>query len=175
MNIEKQLIDKDSILVGVFCLLASERLAEVYKKFSDKNLKDFNKFNEILQRAFYVTLDDKKGEINALKLALNKLIPDTEEYVDVLADQAQCSVISLAYALEYISEKDLSMASYVLQKVEESIDILSFEGKEVNKIITREVSWQNELLEKLTVLPELDLQSIQKLKEINRNYFIPSV
>ncbi len=176
MEIEKKLIKEEPIIIGFFCLLASERLFRIYEKFSKKFNLPSQKLKDTIDESYYILFKKKYKEVDFLKVNLAALIPDSEAYSDVLADQAQCSVISVVYTLEYISEHNFLMVRYVFQKIEEAIDIIGHErGENIKKILIKEEKWQLELLKKLTDLSILDMKSVASLREININYSIPCV
>lgn len=175
MSLERQLKSMPPTFVGVFCLLAAERLLGIYEAFAKRYSVSFEDFRSVVKGAYEVVFDLNKNTLDGLKAELRKLIPDTDDYSDVLADQAQCAAICLMYALEYISNNDSLMVGYVLQKIDESIDIIGYEGGNEGDISHSEEAWRCELLKKLGETSELDMQRIDSLRKLNLGHAIPYV
>ncbi len=175
MAIEDKLSGKDPVLICVFCLLAVERLLGIYEAFSERFSMPIREFKDVLEKAYVLVFSSNKDELINLTHRAEGFIPDSDDYSDVVADQAQCTAICMSYALDYILENDSSLLEYVFQKVGEAIDILGYEGGDDEGALNREEKWQAELLEKLTRLSELNRESIRELENQNKNYSIPHV
>ena len=172
-QLEDKLKTLSPVVVGVFCLLAVERSSFIYKVFAEKFSGSSENFYTILDQAFELVFSRNKSQLDGLKKELEALIPDTEVYSDVLADQAQCSTICLMYSLEYIASKDVSMAFFALQKIAESIEIYEYENDK--KKVIQEEEWQKELLIKINHLPEVLKQELETIRKLNREYMLSVV
>ncbi len=101
--LEEKLAANSPVIISIFCLLAVDRMKSIFDEFSKKYGKEINRFDRILKSAYDMVFNFDSDILGFLKAELGKLIPDTEDYRDVLADQAQCVPICLMYTLEYFS------------------------------------------------------------------------
>ena len=132
-------------------------------------------YQSIIERAFDLILSPKVSNVDELKRVLENFIPDTEDYNDVLADQAQCAAIAMMYALEYLATKDIEMAFYVLQKLSEAIEIYESETGSQAEITEGENKWQVELIAKLGSIQDLSMVQVYELRQQNQQHILPVV
>lgn len=175
MSVESQLKSMTPIFISVFCLLAAERLLSIYEAFAKRYSLSFEGFRTVVNGAYELVFDLNKYKLEGLKNELKKFIPDTDDFSDVLADQAQCAAICLMYVLEYMSDNDSLMVGYVFQKLDESIDIVGYEGGNERDISHSEEVWKYELLKKLGEASEIDMWHIESLRKLNFEHAIPHV
>lgn len=161
--------------LGQFCLLAAERLLPIYEKFAEKFGLPSAELLAIHNSLFDLVISGEKIDVNLLSQRIDKLIPDTEDYSDALADQAQCSAICTSYCIDYLRSHDPEMANYAMEKVLESIDIYGYEGGETEEVVRQELDWQQKIVAIINKKESLSAEEIGQLRLSNRMHAIPSV
>lgn len=174
-SVINKLENKDMLLIGLFCLLAVERLLPVYEAFSKFTDTSFEQYKTILSKLYEILFSGDTSETEELSNQLDELIPDSDDYEEVIADQAQCAAICMMYTLMYLSDRDFSMAKYALQKLDEAVEIYGYEMGDGQGVAEREEAWQNELLDKFgsSTVPTKAL--VEQLREQNIGHAIPGV
>jgi uncharacterized protein YjaG (DUF416 family) len=173
--LEVRLEKLSKTLVSVFCLLGAERLFGIYKAFANKFSVSHTTYLGIIENAYELIFKPDEKQLKALREKLEKFIPDSEEYVDVLADQAQCSGLCLMYALAYLESGDVSMALYSVQKISEAIDIYGYERGGKLELLKKEADCQ---IETITFLEDHNQnleKGLKKYRNINTKSIIPEV
>lgn len=168
----KHLTKKARIQFGA---LAVERLSEIVYKFSGKYLVYMPTYAAALEFCFDASLNKApKAQIERWLETVETMIPDTEDYSDVLADQAQCAFIAVYYCLCHILDAEEKSLNHCIQKVNEAMDIYGYECGSVDTTGS-ELSWQKELtiyFQSTEIATTLDLNAI---RSINRQHMIPAV
>lgn len=170
-EIEKKSRDE----ISLFCLLSAERTLGAYESFAKKNSIDQKQIFNAYKIALNVFPDQQKEKLYELKKGIKNLIPDSEEYGDALADQAQCTVICMMYAIEFIISGDNLMAFYAIQKIDELIDIYTMENGDNKKLSQKEKTWRRILLKEISKNKRWSDSEINRLRNLNKKYYIPSV
>lgn len=166
---------QDALVIGLFCLLAVERLMSIYESFSMRFGISFEEYKSVLSRMYEILTSGNASQIKELSITLDEMIPDTDDYDEVIADQAQCAAICMMYSLTYLGNNDISMVEYALQKLSEAIDIYGYETSDSSHIAAREEAWQNHLLDEFESNPTPSNDDIERLRKQNFEYSIPSV
>jgi len=170
MTLEKKFKENTEAL-ALFCLLSVDRMLPIFNAFEEKYSIEptLNSLIEIL----YASLHGPTVNLKDVREKLDALIPDTEDYSDVLVDQAQCAAIGIYYAVEYLERFEVQSLEHALQKVDESIDIYGFEGGNELDAERNEKNWQENLAEILIDKTILDEVTIKKLRTENQKHTIP--
>jgi hypothetical protein len=160
-------------LVSVFCLLCAERLFGIYKVFANKFSFSHLAYLEIIEKAYELIFKPDEKQLRALRDKLEKFIPDSEEYPDVVANQAQCSGLCLMYALDYLESGDVSIAWASFEKIEEVIDLYAYMRGGDFGLFEKEVDYQ---IETITFLEKHNLEEVLKeYRKRNTKSLIPIV
>jgi len=133
--------------IALFCLLGAQRMEGIYDKFCKKYLGGVNANSDALRELFELLEGGGKSRLELIYNRVYSAIPDTEDYDDELADQAQCAIISTSYCISYLVEKNREMARFAVEKIFDAIDVL---GEDVGMFIAAEVSWCEELINDLS-------------------------
>lgn len=157
-----------------FCLLCAERLINIFDKFSRKFDITGDHFY-LLEELFNSVTNKDIVNYREILQQVENTTPDSEEYSDVLADQAQCYSLCVLYAVEFIRNNDFEAIEYCKEKVEEAIEILGYEGLETRKMLQDEKEWVKHLNNKLSTHTTLTFELISELREKNRLKIIPAV
>ncbi len=159
-----------------FCALAAERLNLIFGKFSKKYKFPESEYKNLIDFCFEASLG-QADNVMAGKLleSFETLIPDTEDYSDVLVDQAQCAFICTYYCLSHINNPNQEIADYALQKLSEAIDIFSYESGDSEAVALEEKKWNEELLEYFRIHAPLSAGDLSALRNLNQNHLIPVV
>ncbi|AZC24887.1 hypothetical protein C4K39_3214 [Pseudomonas sessilinigenes] len=157
---------------GLFCLLAAERLVPVYRAFSEKYRSGTDVNAEVLDLLFQQVGHWHDLPLQALHQQLYLMVPDTEDYSDELADQAQCAVIGTCYCIEYLLWGEADKARWAIGKVLEAIDVLD---EPVEREAPREFAWCATLLELLEQGDLGDLDFIAQLRRDNQEHCVQVV
>lgn len=91
--------------IALFCLLGAQRMEGIYDKFCKKYLGGVNANSDALRELFELLEGGGKSRLELIYNRVYFAIPDTEDYDDELADQAQCAIISTSYCISYLVEK----------------------------------------------------------------------
>ncbi len=164
-----------TLVNNIMCLLAAERLLPIYSSFAEAFELSATNYQEIINKAFELTLDFNEEQLNKLISDLNVLIPDSDVYSDVLADQAQCASICLMYCLQYLSSHDFSRIDYVLQKIDEALDIYGYQGGDIKTAKNSEDLWINSLFGVVEPIKEPTQDLLNALRRQNKQHSIPVV
>ncbi|ERO64271.1 hypothetical protein P308_24895 [Pseudomonas piscis] len=157
---------------GLFCLLAAERLVPVYRAFSEKYRSGTDVNAEVLELLFQQVGRWHGLPLQALHQRLHEAIPDTQDFSDELADQAQCAVIGTCYCIEYLLAGEPDKARWAVGKVLEAIDVLD---EPLEQEIAHELAWCSSLLELLECRELDDPRSIARLRWDNQQHCVPVV
>ncbi|MGE8452131.1 MAG: hypothetical protein ACN6OP_16205 [Pseudomonadales bacterium] len=159
-----------------FCALAAERLNLIFGKFSKKYKSPESDYKKLIEFCFEASLGQAdKVMAGRLLETFEALIPDTEDYSDVLVDQAQCAFICTYYCLSHIKNPEQKIADYALQKVSEAIDILGYESGDSEAVALEEKKWNEELLEYFRKHAPLSAGDLSALRNLNQSHLIPVV
>lgn len=164
----------DARALALFCLLNIERMKPIFDAFEEKYeiqpcLGDF------IDQAYLRLLGNSQINLENLKAELEKLIPDSESYSDVLVDQAQCVAIGTYYALEYLENFDPESFKYSLQKLDEVLDIYGFEDGDFKAAELKERKWRGFLSKALSEKTSFDKETIDSLRQENQIHSLPVV
>lgn len=158
--------------VALFCLLGAQRMEGIYDKFCKKYLSGVNVNSDALSELFKLREGGEKSQLELIYNRVYSAIPDTEDYDDELADQAQCAIISTSYCISYLVEKNREMARFAIEKIFDAVDVL---GEDVGGFIASEVSWCEELVSDLSAADLNDNAFIERLILRNLGHSIPVV
>lgn len=161
--------------LGLFCLLAAERLQPVYLKFATAFALDEQALPALHQQLFECLANPCAATLVILSAQVQGLIPDTEEFSDVLADQAQCAAICTSYCVDFLATGDKAQAAYALQKVEEALDIYGYEGGALADALAHEQAWQQHLLQRFEQRQGLSAHDLPALRKANAEHPLPQV
>jgi hypothetical protein len=180
-KIKKKFIDLEKNILAVFCLLCAERMKGIFKAFCNKYSIKYQFYEKAIESGYLQVFNPNNDPIKQIKFELKGIIPDTEDYSDILADQAQCACICLIYAFEYSETGDASYAAYCVQKIFEAIEIYIYETTgedktvENNDLIMKEFKWQEDVIKKLEDhIKELSTY-INQIRLNNKKYSIPNL
>lgn len=128
--------------IFLFCLLGAERISSAYTSFARKyGLKDVNSM--VISGLYDVVEYGRVLDLAKTYQDIYDGIPDTEDYSDEVADQAQCSVICTSYCISYLSSGDFENVRSSIRKVEDAIDVADID---VERRIDVDVLWNNKLI-----------------------------
>ncbi|WP_146036429.1 MULTISPECIES: hypothetical protein [Pseudomonas] len=116
-----------------------------------------------------------KVMVGRLLETFDTLIPDTEDYSNVLVDQVQHTFICTYYCLSHIKNPEQKIAEHALQKVSEAIDILGYESGDSEAVALEKKKWNEELLEYSRKHTPLSAGNLSALRNLNQSHLIPVV
>jgi hypothetical protein len=170
--------EKGDKFATLFCILCAERMTDIYKKFSEKYEFRPEYFDEVINLAYgFIVCFPSEESVKNLRQEIFDRIPDSEEFPDVQANQAQCAASSLVYALDFLVKKNKADALFAIDMVGEAIDIYGFEkGEEKSKeLCKKERECRVELCELINNLNDIYVLDIEKLRKLNSKYWLPVI
>jgi hypothetical protein len=173
-HIQQRALQLPDDALGAFCLLAAERLQPIYQRFTEAFAMPQEPLPVLLEQLFQHLCAGTPVTQAVFSARAEALIPDTEDFSDVRADQAQCAAICTAYCVDFLATCDRNWASHALDKVLEALDIYGYEGGPADAALARELAWQLQLLQHLEHHP-LSPSLLADLRAENARYVLPSV
>lgn len=158
--------------VALFCLLGAQRMEGIYDRFCKKYLGGVNANSGALSELFKLREGGEKSRLELIYNRVYSAIPDTEDFDDELADQAQCAIIGTSYCISYLMEKDREMARFSVEKIFDAIDVLD---EDVGRLVVSEISWCEELVSDLSTADLSDNAFVECLVVRNLGHSIPVV
>lgn len=156
----------------LFVLLCAERLVKCYQHFVYAFEDPLFDFEKVIKQSFSAFYKKDKKIIEKLLNEVKIIIHDTDEYDDVLADQALHAVLALYYAIEFNFSNDLTSIDYCLENAEEALAVYEYENAN-DKYTKVEIKWREDLFQLLLNNGDFDELAIEKIRLKNRNYMAP--
>lgn len=173
-HIQQRALQLPDAALGAFCLMAAERLQPIYQRFAGAFALPQEPLPALLEQLFQHLAAGRPVTQAAFSARAEALIPDTEDFSDVRADQAQCAAICTAYCVDFLATGDRNWAGHALDKVLEALDIYGYEGGPADAALAGELAWQLALLQRLEH-PPLSPRLLADLRAENARYVLPSV
>lgn len=165
-------IPKDHQISILVCYLArQEQLVNNFDKAYNENLSKVFVFSIDVCEKFSIG----SGDINETRAALStieSITPDTNDYGDIEGVLAQNAFISLSYGIEFICNLTQDDFLNAIEKVLESVDVLSYskdENYDEEKEIGREIKVLESMLCALQNEKSITSHVLDVLKEIAKN------
>jgi len=172
ITIRNKKINTSSYEVNKLALaLCAERMTLLYTYFC----KEYQLNEDWYTKMLNVIFNKEDIDINSSIKFIEKKVPDSEDFPELWATQAQCSVLCLLKVYDFINEKDYYHLESGYEFMDETIDLYCQEANEIGeeehkakKIFIAELNWQLDIFEKLTH------ENIKNIRAENRKHMIPT-
>ena len=170
----------------LFALLCAERLRASCWAFSKRENWDITSYYEgcdfLFEQVVQNTTIDQT-QVESYVDDLDKCVPQSDEFGDPLAVQAQSGLIALLHAFDSVKTADSEAGVNAAGAVEEGVDNYQyFVNKEMTGQLTspteyplldREIKWQLESIATLRQFTRPEREKYVSLRILNRTYAVP--
>lgn len=168
----------------VFAALTCEKMIYIIKEYiSHQNTKRISIFEEALESLYSIALsfEYNADEIRGLVAEIEEFSPDLDESEDEIAPYALDACVSFVESLHFALDKKFEHLSNCSTAAIDTVDMFVQMTSEVglppmpelnnfihkNSFMIKEIKRQNLIARELSKLKELNIASINKLREVN--------